>query len=395
MSDFRSKIDEIDARMAQLFEERMAVVECIALEKKASGRPIEDAEREKSMIEKRCSEISDERLRDYYADFLRSAIAVSKNYQTDIIFGTQMPCHDIIVQRGCLSKAGELLGISGGKVLIVTDDGVPGQYCRTVANSLTTKGVEVAICAIPHGEANKSLDSYRKVMNALVIGDFTRTDAVVAVGGGVVGDLAGFVAATFMRGIKFFNIPTTLLSQVDSSVGGKTAIDFGEIKNIVGAFHFASKVLIDPDTLATLSQRQLHNGLVEAIKMGATGDAALFSLIEASTDLNSDMEEIIRRSVAYKKSVVDADPKESGLRRVLNFGHTAGHAIEALSQGRYLHGEAVAMGMLPFSEGDAHQRIKALLEIEGLIANNLRMPLVKVSKPLYNKLSQYYDEFNA
>ena len=386
MSDFRSKIDEIDARMARLFEERMAVVECIALEKKASGRPIEDPEREKSMIEQRCSEIGDERLRGYYADFLRSAIAVSKDYQTDIIFGAQMPCHDIIVQRGCLSRAGELLGITGGKALIVTDDGVPAEYSRTVADSLQRKGIQVDLCIIPQGEDHKSLESYRKVMAALVKGDFTRTDAVVAVGGGVVGDLAGFVAATFMRGIKFYNIPTTLLSQVDSSVGGKTAIDFDEIKNIVGAFHFAGKVLIDPDTLATLPQRQLHNGLVEAIKMGATGDAALFSLIESSTNLQDDLEEIIRRSVAYKKSVVDADPKENGLRRVLNFGHTAGHAIEALSQGRYLHGEAVAMGMLPFSEGDAHRRIKALLEKYNLpvshhfTASDLRQKIIHDKK---------------
>ena len=362
MSDFRRKIDEIDAEMARLFEQRMAVVEQIALDKKATGRPIEDPVREAEMLERRCNAIADDRLRGHYASFLRSAIAVSKDYQADIIYGAKMPCHDILVQRGCLSRAGELLPISGGKVMIVTDSGVPFEYAATVATSLEAQSCKVTLHMIPQGEASKDLENYASLLKALVEDGFTRTDAVVAVGGGVVGDLAGFVAATFMRGIRFFNIPTTLLSQVDSSIGGKTAIDFDGVKNIVGAFHFPEMVLIDPDTLATLPERQLHNGLVEAIKMGATSDATLFSLIENSTDLLSDADEIIRRSLAVKKSVVNADPKEKGLRRVLNFGHTIGHAIEALSEGRYLHGEAVAIGMLPFAGAQTRGRISKVLE---------------------------------
>lgn len=362
MSDFRRKIDEIDAEMARLFEQRMAVVEQIALDKKATGRPIEDPVREAEMLERRCNAIADDRLRGHYASFLRSAIAVSKDYQADIIYGAKMPCHDILVQRGCLSRAGELLPISGGKVMIVTDSGVPFEYAATVATSLEAQSCKVTLHMIPQGEASKDLENYASLLRALVEDGFTRTDAVVAVGGGVVGDLAGFVAATFMRGIRFFNIPTTLLSQVDSSIGGKTAIDFDGVKNIVGAFYFPEMVLIDPDTLATLPERQLHNGLVEAIKMGATSDATLFSLIENSTDLLSDADEIIRRSLAVKKSVVNADPKEKGLRRVLNFGHTIGHAIEALSEGRYLHGEAVAIGMLPFAGAQTRGRIRKVLE---------------------------------
>ena len=362
MTEERRIIDSIDAEMARLFEQRMEAVRSIAMEKKASGVPVEDLKREKEIIAARSQALGNQALRPYYSDFLRGVMSVSKDYQTDLIYGEKMPCGDIIIENGCISRAGELLGLSGGKVLVVTDTGIPEQYSRTAAASISRQGASVQICTVPQGEANKSLESYAQILDSLVEGGFTRTDAVVAVGGGVVGDMAGFAAATFMRGIRFFNIPTTLLSQVDSSIGGKTAIDFAGVKNIVGSFHFPSKVLIDPETLSSLPLRQLHNGLAEAIKMGATGDAELFVIIERSTDLHHDLPEIIRRSLKYKKSVVDADPRESGLRRVLNFGHTVGHAIEACSCGQYLHGEAVSLGMLYFAEGSARNRIINVLK---------------------------------
>lgn len=362
MTEERRIIDKIDTEMARLFEQRMMAVKAIAMAKKASGAPVEDLKREKEMIAARSESIADPALRRYYGDFLRGVISVSKDYQTDLIFGEKMPCSDIIIDNGCISRAGELLGLDGGKVLVVTDTGVPSRYANTVSASIESKGAAVNICTVPQGEANKSLQSYAKILEALVEGGFTRTDSVVAVGGGVVGDMAGFAAATFMRGIRFFNIPTTLLSQVDSSIGGKTAIDFAGVKNIVGSFHFPSKVLIDPQTLSSLPLRQLHNGLAEAIKMGATGDAELFAIIEQSSDLHHDLPQIIRHCLNYKKSVVDADPREGGLRRVLNFGHTVGHAIEACSGGQYLHGEAVSLGMLYFAEGEARNRITNVLK---------------------------------
>ena len=361
MTEERRIIDIIDTEMARLFEQRMTAVKVIAMAKKASGAPVEDLKREKEMIAARSESIADPVLRRYYGDFLRGVISVSKDYQTDLIYGEKMPCSDIIIENGCISRAGELLGLDGGKVLVVTDTGVPARYANTVAASIEGNGASVMICTVPQGEANKNIQSYAKILEALVEGGFTRTDSVVAVGGGVVGDMAGFAAATFMRGIRFFNIPTTLLSQVDSSIGGKTAIDFSGVKNIVGAFHFPSKVLIDPQTLSTLDPRQLHNGLAEAIKMGATGDAELFEIIEKSSDLHQDLPQIIRHCLNYKKSVVDADPRESGLRRVLNFGHTVGHAIEACSAGKFLHGESVALGMLYFARGDARNRIARVL----------------------------------
>lgn len=362
MTEERKLIDQIDSEMARLFQERMAVVERIGLEKKASGRPVEDLAREKEMIKRRCAAIEDESLREYYAKWLRATIDVSKDYQTDIIGGGKMPGNNIIIERGSLAKTGKMLGICGGKVLIVTDSGVPEKYAKSVADSLHGLATDVVTFVIPEGESSKNIQVYGSVMKTLVEEGFTRSDTAIAVGGGVVGDLTGFVAATFMRGIRFYNIPTTLLSQVDSSIGGKTAIDFGGVKNIVGAFHMPAKVLIDTDTLATLPERQLHNGLVEAIKMAATGDAELFSMIENSTDLLSDSDDIIRRSLNFKQAVVSADPKEKGLRRVLNFGHTVGHAIEAASNGEFIHGEAVGIGMLYFASGEAHERIRKVLQ---------------------------------
>ncbi|MBR6356861.1 MAG: 3-dehydroquinate synthase, partial [Lachnospiraceae bacterium] len=185
---------------------------------------------------------------------------------------------------------------------------------------------------------------------------------VVAVGGGVVGDLSGFAAACYMRGIDFYNIPTTLLSQVDSSIGGKTAIDLDGVKNIVGAFYQPKKVLIDPDTLKTLDKRQFSAGMAEVIKMALTSNANLFALIRDSKDPEEDLEEIIVSALQIKKDVVEQDPKENGLRKILNFGHTIGHAIESLEDGRLLHGECVALGMLPMCEESVRKELLPLLK---------------------------------
>jgi 3-dehydroquinate synthase len=195
---------------------------------------------------------------------------------------------------------------------------------------------------------------------------FTRTDCVVAVGGGVVGDLAGFAAASFMRGIDFYNIPTTVLSQVDSSVGGKVAIDMNNIKNCVGAFHQPKAVLIDPDVLNTLPPRQIANGLAEAVKMAITFDETLLSVFEQE-DYMEHIDEIITASVRLKAEVVRQDEKESGLRRVLNFGHTIGHGIEtAAGLDKLYHGECVALGMLPMCAPKVRERLKAVLQKAGL-----------------------------
>lgn len=269
--------------------------------------------------------------------------------------------YDIVLENGATQKAGELLRLDR-RALIVTDSGVPAQYAQRIA----AQCAQPCVVTVPQGEQSKCFDEFRALLSKMLECSFTRGDCVVAVGGGVVGDLSGFAAACYMRGIDFYNIPTTLLSQVDSSIGGKTAIDLDGVKNIVGAFYQPKRVIIDPQVLETLSRRQLMAGLAEAIKMAATNDAELFALIENSTRLEADLPEIIHRALLIKRSVVQQDPREAGLRKVLNFGHTIGHAIESFNEGRLLHGECVALGMLPMSSLDAAARIENVLKKYGL-----------------------------
>lgn len=264
--------------------------------------------------------------------------------------------YEIHLGAGMLGQVGTLLNLDR-KALIVTDSGVPKQYSETVAAACTQP---FPVC-IPAGEASKSMETLQTLLREMHRAGFTRGDCVVAVGGGVVGDLSGFAASCYMRGVDFYNIPTTLLSQVDSSIGGKTAVNFEGVKNIIGAFYQPARVVIDTDVLETLQTRLLHEGLAEAIKMAATCDKELFEKIERSADLRTDLPEIISRALTIKKNVVEQDPTEKGLRRVLNFGHTVGHAAESLS-GEMLHGECVAIGMLPMSGGSARERIAALLK---------------------------------
>ncbi|MCQ2742494.1 MAG: 3-dehydroquinate synthase [Bacilli bacterium] len=268
------------------------------------------------------------------------------------------PSYEVKIERGGLSKAGEYFSLNC-KCLILTDSGVPSSYVETIKTQCETPIVLV----IQQGEENKTFESYMKAMQVLIEAQFSRKDCVIAVGGGVVGDLAGFVASTYMRGIDFYNVPTTLLSMVDSSIGGKTAVDFMGYKNMVGTFYQPKGVLIDPETLSTLDERQVKAGLAEAIKMAATFDESLFKDI---AEHSIDATDIIYRAISVKKDVVEKDTKESGLRKVLNFGHTLGHAYEALSQGKLLHGEAVGLGMIPMSEGLARKEIVKVLESYGL-----------------------------
>ena len=274
--------------------------------------------------------------------------------------------YDIVLERGALRSAGSLLNLSR-KVLVVTDGGVPPQY----ASALSAQCKEPHIYSVLPGETSKSLGVLEKLLSAMLEYGFTRSDCVVAVGGGVVGDLAGFAASCYMRGIDFYNIPTTVLSQVDSSIGGKTAVNLNGVKNIVGAFWQPKKVLVDPDTLQTLPQRQLANGLAEAVKAGLIADADLFSMFEADASSLLDLanasasyERIIASALRVKKAVVEQDEREGGLRKILNFGHTVGHGIESVT-GLY-HGECVALGMIPMCSPDVRSRLIPVLSALGL-----------------------------
>lgn len=264
--------------------------------------------------------------------------------------------YDIVLKRGALGRVGDYLDLSR-RVLIVTDSGVPSEYAATVAAAAK----ESKTVIIEQGEQSKNIDTFKFLLENAVQFGLTRTDAIVAVGGGVVGDLAGFTAACFMRGIDFYNIPTTLLSQVDSSIGGKTAVDFMGYKNIVGAFWQPKRVIIDSETLKTLPPRQISNGLAEAVKVALTCDSELFEIFEQN-DASQFLDTIIERALLIKKRVVEEDERESSLRKVLNFGHTVAHAIESeTGLERFYHGECVAMGMLYMCSDEVKARLLPVL----------------------------------
>ncbi|MBO5742958.1 MAG: 3-dehydroquinate synthase [Clostridia bacterium] len=265
--------------------------------------------------------------------------------------------YEIVIEKNCLQKADKYLNLNR-KVLIITDSGVPEDYAKTVASFCK----EPIIKTVPQGEGSKSLKVFEELQISLMENNFSRCDCVVAVGGGVVGDLSGFAAACYMRGIDFYNIPTTVLSQVDSSIGGKTAINLGKIKNIVGAFYPPKKVLIDVSLLKTLPARQVSNGLAEAVKMALTSDSELFEIFE-NENIENNIEKIIEKSLRIKRSVVEEDEKETGLRKILNFGHTIGHGIESFENLSSLyHGECVALGMLPMCSIEVRNRLVPVLK---------------------------------
>ncbi len=276
---------------------------------------------------------------------------------TELTVKTPTGRYKVTAGRGVINSLSEIWSLDR-RIALVTDDGVPEGYAKTVAAECS----EGHVITLPQGESTKSAGQLEYLWRRFIELGLTRSDAVIAVGGGVVGDLAGFAAATYMRGIDFYNVPTTVLSQVDSSVGGKTAIDFEGLKNSVGAFYAPRGVALDEAVLSTLPARHASNGLAEAIKMAATLDADLFTFME-NNSLDDNLGEIILRAVKLKIGIVERDEREAGLRRVLNFGHTAAHALESVSGFEdLLHGEAVALGMIPMAEGDARARIKALLE---------------------------------
>jgi 3-dehydroquinate synthase len=245
------------------------------------------------------------------------------------------------------------------RVLIVTDAGVPEEYAKTVAKSCGTP----VILTVKEGEESKSLETLSVLCKTMLENDFTRSDCVVAVGGGVVGDLACFAASAYMRGIDFYNVPTTVLSAVDSSVGGKSGVNFEGVKNILGAFYQPKGVLFDADVLKTLPPRQISAGLAEAIKMALTFDKTLFEIFENGDVNEAFYESIIFRAVQLKADVVEKDERESGLRKTLNFGHTFGHAVEAAGNLELLlHGECVALGMIPFCSKAVYERLYPVLK---------------------------------
>ena len=260
-------------------------------------------------------------------------------------------CYDILIGKGLLDNCGELSAkaVKARKAAIVTDDNVDRYYGERAVESFEKAGFTVVKFVFPHGEASKSHSVLLKLYDFLAENGFTRSDILIALGGGVVGDLTGFAAATYMRGIEFIQIPTTVLSQVDSSVGGKTAVDISGGKNLVGAFHQPSLVICDTDTLDTLTPEFFADGMAEVVKYGMIRSKELFDLL-CEQDIKSNMPDIIKRCVSIKAQVVANDEFDRGERALLNFGHTLGHAIEKhYNFSGITHGYAVAIGMSVFT----------------------------------------------
>ena len=274
----------------------------------------------------------------------------------DAAYSITLPTYAITVAPGSLDSLGEAVRAAAPafRYAIITDENVAPRYARRAIRSFG--GERVAVFEVGAGEGQKTRATWARLTDELLDAGFGRDSTIIALGGGVVGDLAGFVAATFMRGIPYVQVPTTLLAMIDSSIGGKTGVDTPTGKNLVGAFHQPAAVIVDPETLQTLPLEQLRGGLAEAIKHGVIADATYFERVVA--DLPALLERrspealhaLITRSIEIKADVVRRDEREGGLRKILNFGHTLGHAIEAVSEYRVLHGESVAIGMALESE---------------------------------------------
>lgn len=293
--------------------------------------------------------------------------------------------YEILIDRGLLPKLGSLIRRAlpkAQRALIITDTNVAGKYGILAKASLEQAGFATLTAKVPAGEASKSLAQAYNLYTACINAQLERSSVIVAVGGGVVGDLAGFVAATYMRGIPYVQVPTTLLAQVDSSVGGKTGVDLPQGKNLVGAFHQPALVVADLDTLSTLPKRELAAGMAEVVKHAVIRDAGFLRFFEDNTESLLGLEPAIMRLVVenncrIKADVVTQDERESGLREILNFGHTVGHAVEAgVGFGGWLHGECVSVGMLAavaisrqamvLQDAELPSRLEALLTRMGL-----------------------------
>ncbi len=287
--------------------------------------------------------------------------------------------YNIYIEKGILPRAGEYVRkvFNGQKIMIISDDNVFPLYGATLMGSLSD--YECHTLVLPHGEPTKNFRTLPAVYSALLDARLTRSDLVIALGGGVIGDLAGFAAASYLRGVKLIQIPTSLLAQVDSSVGGKVAVDLPQGKNLVGAFYHPKMVLIDPDVLDTLPQHFINDGMGEVIKYGCIKDAELFDTLCAHSsfeDLKADLTDVITRCVDIKREVVEADQFDKGERMLLNFGHTLAHTIEQhYNYERESHGEAVGIGMYQITKiaeekgltaPGCAEKIKKALDIYGL-----------------------------
>lgn len=311
--------------------------------------------------------------------------------QVNVALGSRS--YPVYIGPGLLAQTGGYLSERGftGRLVVITDTAVNKLYGSKLGGELEADGFQVSALEVPAGEGQKSLESAGRLYQELTAVHVERTTPILALGGGVIGDLAGFVAATYQRGVPLVQLPTTLLAQVDSSVGGKVAVDHGQLKNMVGAFYHPEMVIADTSTLKSLPEEELVNGLAEVIKSAAIRGGRFFSFLEENMEriksLDADiLEQVVFQSVNIKAGVVAEDERDMGLRHILNYGHTIGHAIESVSDFEIKHGKAVAIGMVAaarianklgmLDEGEVN-RLQQLIEQAGLPA---KMPEIEVEK---------------
>lgn len=262
--------------------------------------------------------------------------------------------YSINIEKGFDGLKDSLEAFNPSKILIVSDSNVSELYMESLKASLKELNVSICDLVIKPGEASKDLNNYKACINFLCAKGFTRKDLIISLGGGVTGDLTGFAAATYMRGIRFINVPTTLLSMIDSSIGGKTAIDYKNVKNLIGSFYMPSLVYINVDTLNTLPEREFIAGIAEAMKAGLILDSKYYmwiieNMYEITDKEPEALSELIKSAISIKKTIVEKDPYEENERKLLNLGHTIGHALESYFDGEYNHGESVALGIVAAS----------------------------------------------
>ena len=363
IKNLRKDIDSIDKEMALLFNKRLDLSIKISEYKKENNIQVLDKNREEEVINKNLEYIENDEYKEYYKEFIITNMNISKKLQNRrldnlnrISVNSIKGTYEIIIKRNSLKDLNTFVNLDR-KVLIVSDDNIPSEYIDIVSKQIK----EPLVFRFKEGEESKSIDTLKSILDLLTDKCFSRSDLVIALGGGVSGDIAGFSASIYNRGIDFINIPTSLLSMLDSSIGGKTAINYQGIKNIVGSFYSPSFVLIDPDLLKTLDNKEFNSGLAEAIKMATTLSKDLFEFIESSNDIYKDIDRIIYESLLIKRSIIELDEHENNIRKVLNFGHTIGHAIEALSNGFIRHGEAVSIGMTYMVSSSIKDRLINLL----------------------------------
>ncbi|MBI2832330.1 MAG: 3-dehydroquinate synthase [Chloroflexi bacterium] len=306
--------------------------------------------------------------------------------------------YDILIGAGLLAEAGKFLKDAGfsGKVVIVTDSIVKGLHAGALEQGLKREGFQTVTLEVPVGEEHKSLETAGRLYKELSDFHAERNTPILALGGGVIGDLTGFVAATYLRGVPLVQVPTTLLAQVDSGIGGKVALDYGTLKNKIGAFYQPKLVIADIATLKTLPARQLLSGLAEVIKYAVIRDRELLTYIEERLDMIKSLdaaalEEIIYRSARIKAEVVEKDERDTGVRNILNYGHTIGHAIESVSDFQIAHGEAVAIGMVAAARisnklgmlgEDELNRLTRVIERTGLPTEPPKLNLAEIIKAM-------------